>query len=143
MITYRLHIYPIDSETEAFRMQFTTAALQVLLLLLYAVPGFLFVKFRMLNTEHITPISKILVYICQPCLEVYAFCSADCTPSLLAEMGWFFLLCTGLQVVLIAVLFLALRKAASRGSAPNAIRARVAAFSGTFGNVGFFGIPLL
>lgn len=124
-------------------MQFTTAALQVLLLLLYAVPGFLFVKCRMLGAEHIPPISKILIYICQPCLEVYAFCSADCTPSLLAEMGWFFLLCTGLQIVLIACLFLVLRKAASKKTDTASVRARVAAFSGTFGNVGFFGIPLL
>lgn len=124
-------------------MQFTTAALQVLLLLLYAVPGFLFVRFRALSAEQIPPISKILVYVCQPCLEVYAFCSTDCTPSLLAEMGWFFLLCTGLQAVLITVLFLILRKAAAGKLEESSVRARVAAFSGTFGNVGFFGIPLL
>ena len=106
-------------------MPFTTTALQVLLLMLYAVPGFLFVKCRLLNAGHITPVSKILLYVCQPCLEVYAFCSAKRTPALLADMGWFFLL----------------RKSGKTDR--KKICSRVCAFSGTFGNVGFFGIPLL
>ena len=122
-------------------MPFFVTVTQVGLLLLYAVPGYLFVRFRFLDADrHILPISKILVYVCQPCLEVYAFCSAKRTPSLLAEMGWFFLLCTVLQVVLMGALFLILRK---RKKAFEDVRARVCAFAAAFGNVGFFGIPLL
>lgn len=122
-------------------MPFTTTALQVLLLMAYAVPGFLFVECGMLNAGHITPISKILVYVCQPCLEVYAFCSAKRSPSLLADMGWFFLLCTTLQVIVILIIFLAVRKTGKTDT--QKIRSRICAFAGTFGNVGFFGIPLL
>ena len=122
-------------------MPFTTTALQVLLLMLYAVPGFLFVKCKLLNAGHIAPVSKILLYVCQPCLEVYAFCSAKCTPALLADMGWFFLLCTLLQAAVIVFLFFLLRKSGKTDR--QKICSRVCAFSGTFGNVGFFGIPLL
>ena len=126
-------------------MPFSTTALQVLLLMLYAVPGFLLVKTRLLTADHITPISKILIYICQPCLEISAFCSAERTPSLLADMGWFFLLCTGLQVVVIVLLSLLMRKTRKSDdpSGAKAVCARVSTFAGTFGNVGFFGIPLL
>ena len=79
-------------------MNFTDTAVRVLLLMAYAVPGFLFVKSKVMTPGQITPFSKVLVYLCQPCLEVHAFLSADCTPRLLGYMGWFFLLCTGIQL---------------------------------------------
>ena len=102
----------------------------------YAIPGFLFVKTKTLSPAQIAPFSKVLVYLCQPCLEVHAFLSADCTPELLAAMGWFFLLCTGVQVLVLGLSCLILR---DRKSVCN----RVAGAASTFGNVGFIGIPLL
>ena len=102
----------------------------------YAIPGFLFVKTKTLSPAQIAPFSKVLVYLCQPCLEVHAFLSADCTPELLAAMGWFFLLCTGVQVLVLGLSCLVLR---DRKSVCN----RVAGAASTFGNVGFIGIPLL
>ncbi len=103
----------------------------------YAVPGFLFVKTKTLSVSHIPPFSKLLVYVCQPCLELYAFQSADFTPKLLAEMGWFFLLCTGVQAGMILLFSIAFRFDWAQ------VRRRVAAAAGVFGNVGFLGIPLL
>lgn len=118
-------------------MQFLTTAANVLVLMAFAVPGFLFVKTKSLSSAHIPPFSKLLLYACQPCLQLYAFQTADCTPELLRNMGLFFLFCTGVQLMMILVmsLFLRLRlKEACR---------RVCAASGVFGNVGFLGIPLL
>lgn len=118
-------------------LQFFTAAVHVLLMMAYAVPGFLFVKTKTLSVSQIPPFSKLLVYVCQPCLELSAFQSAVFTPKLLAEMGWFFLLCTGVQagmILLFALFYRFDRKQVCR---------RVSAAAGVFGNVGFIGIPLL
>lgn len=117
-------------------MSFSATAVQVLLMMAYAVPGFLFVKTKALSPEQITPFSKVLVYLCQPCLEIHAFLSADCTPGLLSQMGWFFLICTGIQLLILAGGFLLFRDR-------KAVCARVSNAAMVFGNVGFIGIPLL
>ena len=118
-------------------MQFFTTAANVLVLMAFAVPGFLFVKTKSLSDRHIAPFSKLLLYACQPCLQLYAFQTADCTSALLRNMGLFFLFCTVVQLLTILLMALLLRlrlKDACR---------RVCAASGVFGNVGFLGIPLL
>lgn len=118
-------------------MQFFTTAVNVLVLMAFAVPGFLFVKTKSLTAGHIPPFSKLLLYACQPCLQLYAFQTAECTPELLGNMGLFFLFCTGVQLLMILVMSLFLRLRLR-----DACR-RVCAASGVFGNVGFLGIPLL
>ena len=117
-------------------MNVTDTALRVLLLMAYAVPGFLFVKVKVMTPGQITPFSKVLVYLCQPCLEVHAFLSADCSPELLGYMGWFFLLCTGLQLLVLVMGFALIKDR-------KAVCSRVSNAAMVFGNVGFFGIPLL
>lgn len=118
-------------------MQFFTTAVNVLVLMAFAVPGFLFIKTKSLTAGHIAPFSKLLLYACQPCLQLYAFQTAECTPELLGNMGLFFLFCTGVQLLMIFVMSLFLRLRLR-----DACR-RVCAASGVFGNVGFLGIPLL
>lgn len=102
----------------------------------YAVPGFLFVKTKTLNASQIAPFSKVLVYFCQPCLQLYAFGSATCTAELLKEMGLFFLLCTGVQFAVFFLAMLVLRDSEK-------VRMRVCNVACVLGNVGFLGIPLL
>lgn len=117
-------------------MSFASTAIQVLLLMAYAVPGFLFVKCKTLNASHIAPFSKVLVYFCQPCLQLYAFQTATCSASLLREMGLFFVFCTAVEaLVLIAAILLIPDKGESRR--------RVCSVACVLGNVGFIGIPLL
>lgn len=118
-------------------MQFFTTAANVLVLMAFAVPGFLFVKTKALSSAQISPFSKVLVYACQPCLQLYAFQTADCTPALLRDMGLFFLFCTGVQLLMMLVMTLSFRFRLK-----DAMR-RACAASGVFGNVGFLGIPLL
>lgn len=118
-------------------VQFFTTAANVLMLMAFAVPGFLFVKTKSLSERHIPPFSKLLLYACQPCLQLYAFQTAECTPELLRNMGLFFLFCTGVQLLMILAMSLCLRL-----KLRDACR-RVCAASGVFGNVGFLGIPLL
>lgn len=117
-------------------MNVLDTAIKVLSMMAYAIPGFLFVKCKTLSSSQIAPFSKVLVYLCQPCLEVYAFLSADCTPALLSKMGWFFLLCTGAQLAVLGVVCLL------PGDRKETCR-RVSGAASVFGNVGFIGIPLL
>ena len=117
-------------------MNFLQTAIQVLSMMAYAIPGFLFVKTKTLSASQISPFSKVLVYLCQPCLEIHAFLSADCTPELLSAMGWFFLLCTGVQLLVLGAVCLL---PGDRGE----ICRRVSGAAAVFGNVGFIGIPLL
>lgn len=118
-------------------MNVSTTALNVLLMMAYAVPGFLFIKTKTLHLSQIAPFSKVLVYLCQPCLEIYAFHSATCSPKLLREMGLFFLFCTGVQLLMLLITAIALR------FRMQAVCRRVSTAASAFGNVGFIGIPLL
>lgn len=118
-------------------MQVFTTALNVLVLMAFAVPGFLFIKTKSLSQGHIPAFSKVLLYACQPCLQLYAFQTADRTPALLRQMGLFFLFCTGVQLLMMFVMALSLRLRLED------VCRRSCAASGVFGNVGFLGIPLL
>ena len=102
----------------------------------YAVPGYLFVKRKSMNASQIAPFSKVLVYFCQPCLQLYAFQTADCTGELLRHMGLFFIFCTAAEAL---ILLGAMLLIPDRGEA----RRRVCSVACVLGNVGFIGIPLL
>lgn len=125
------------SFSEKNALQVFTTALNVLVLMAFAVPGFLFIKTKSLSQEHIPAFSKVLLYACQPCLQLYAFQTADCTPALLRQMGLFFLFCTGVQLLMMLAMALSLRLRLED------VCRRSCAASGVFGNVGFLGIPLL
>ena len=75
----------------------------MLMMLLYALPGFLFIKTRILTADGITPLSKLLMYICQPLLIVYTMTRVTYTPPLLAEMGLILVLMLVLQFGMIAL----------------------------------------
>ncbi|MBQ9413723.1 MAG: AEC family transporter [Clostridia bacterium] len=109
----------------------------VAVMLLYALPGFLLVKTRLVPEAGIAPVVKLLMYIAQPALIIYSFLHTDCTPELLGNMGLalvFFLLAQG--GVMVGGYFL-LKKRASR------VAARIFPLAAALGNCGFMGVPLL
>jgi predicted permease len=114
-----------------------TAFITMVMMLLYALPGFLFIKTGMLKSDSIHSFSKLLVYICQPFLIIYTMTSVEYSPSLLAEMGIVFLLMLVLQfgmIALFAYLF--------RGRMQDA-RYRIYTVATCLGNYAFMGIPIL
>lgn len=116
---------------------FLSALVSVAVMLAYAVPGFIFVKVRSIGSDSISAFAKVLMYMCAPCLAVYAFLSVEYTPKLLADLGIFFAVSLVLQLVVIGAVFLVLRKRF------DSVRYRVATVASGFGNVSFMGIPLL
>ena len=118
-------------------MNFTLTLVNVLIMMAYAVPGFILVKCRAVKGESISAFAKVLLFVCQPCLSLYSFNKADYTAELFADMCIFFGISLLLQAIVLTVLFFIFRiKYSDAGY-------RVATAACVFGNVGFLGVPLL
>jgi len=119
-------------------LQFLNTAVNVLVMLAYAAPGYVFIKRKMVEEESINAFAKVLLLICQPCLSIYSFNKADYTPELGKQMLLFFILGTLLQLVMLVLTYLAFRKKCKTDASYS-----VCTIAGTLGNVGFLGVPLL
>ena len=106
-------------------------------MLAYAVPGFLFVKTKAIKPESIGAFARVLLFVCQPALFLYSFNAATFTPEFLGQMGIFFGLCMGMQILVILSLTLILKRRFDD------VRNRICTIASCLANVGFFGVPLL
>lgn len=117
---------------------FLIALTAVGVLLAAAVPGYLLVKKRVIGEECIPGLSKILVYICQPCLAVYTFKSAEYSPQRLADIGIFAVLAAVIPSVMLALVFVFVNKRSK-----DEVIYRIITIASSFANCAFFGIPIL
>ncbi len=152
-------------------MNFSTTALSVLLLIAMAVPGYLLVKTKMLPEKAITYLSVLLLYVSQPFLSIRSFLEVSYTPQLAVNLAVVFGVSMLAQGVIFGAVWLILRRrfddpaqsAALIGegyiggngytSEPALVaeidrcvkgRAnRAVVLASAFGNVGFFGVPVL
>ena len=118
-------------------MIFKITLIAVAVLLITAVPGYLLIKKKMIGEECISGFSKVLLYVCQPCLAIYTFKSAEYSPEKLLEIGIFALLSLGIVLLMLSVAYLVLRK---RCKDPVY---RIITIATTFSNCAFFGIPII
>lgn len=118
-------------------MQFQTTAVNVLILLAYAVPGFLLIKTKAIKEDSIKAFAKVLLYVCQPCLSLYSFQKVNYSLPLLKNMGIFVGLNVGVMLLTLGSVYLVLRKKYDD------CKNRLMTLAASFGNVGFFGVPLL
>ena len=117
---------------------FGITALKVLMMIAYGVPGYILVKARALGEDSIKVFAKFLLYVCQPALSIYSLSVADCTDTLLKNMGIFFGITFLGQIVIIFLYYLLFRNKMKTDVAQ-----KICAVAGACGNVGFLGIPLL
>lgn len=152
-------------------MGFSTTAVSVLLLVAMAVPGYLLIKTKMLPQKAITYLSVLLLYVSQPFLSIRSFLEVSYTPQLAVNLAIVFGVSLAGQAVVFGVMWLVLRRrfddpqqtaelirdgfiggdsytaepalkaAVARSVSGRANRAMVLASA--FGNVGFFGVPVL
>ena len=115
---------------------FTVTLVTVAVMLAYAVPGYLLSRFRAVKEEAIPAFAKVLMYVCQPCLTLYAFDRVEYSVDLLKEIGIFFAVTLLAQLIAI-LLFYAVVK--GRG---DDVAYRVSAVAAAFGNCAFMGVPL-
>lgn len=114
-------------------------------MLVFAAPAFLLMKFKKFDEKSISTFVILLLFICQPCLTVYSFQKATrlvadgavTRQTMLTRGLWAFVLSLVLQCVLLAVAYLILRN--KQQQAEN----RIFVIGATFGNSGFFGVPIL
>lgn len=117
----------------------------VALMLAYALPGFLFVKTKLISPEQTVVFSKLLLFVCQPALVVYSTqqltktinSGAVSASFMYKNIGICALFSLLLMLAFILVSFVILKHRYSD------VRFRIYTLSTIFGNVGFFGIPLI
>lgn len=109
----------------------------VAILLLQAVPGYVFVKKKVVGENTATAFSKVLMYVCQPCLSVYTFSSATPSPEKFGEIGIFALATLAINGVMLAAGVLVFRKKFLISAN------RILTLAMAFSNCAFFGIPII
>lgn len=80
-------------------MDFFLTLTSVGVLLLYAVPGFILSRTKAVTTDSLPAFSKVLMYVCQPCLTLYTFDDIDFTSVLFRDMVMFFFRHYGIAAV--------------------------------------------
>ena len=119
-------------------LPFTVTFSNVLLMLLYLLPGFFMCKVRKVKPDHLSSISVILLYICGFALYVNALYGLDPSPELFLKMGLFLLIALAGETALMLLILLVLGKEKRKEFA-----LRMLSIATVMGNVGFFGMPVV
>jgi len=119
-------------------MNFEITGLNALMLVVLCLPGFFLTKANVLKEEHIKGFAVFLLYVCSPALSIYSFQQAECNMEILINIGILLLVTTFMQVLIMGIGFLINIKTYKIDGA-----SRVATVAAAFGNVGFFGVPIL
>ena len=109
----------------------------VLLTLLYLLPGFLLCKFRRVKAEHLSSVSVILLYVCGPGLFLNALTELDYSPEMLGKMGLFLAFSLFGEFALMSLILLLL------GKKRKEFGMRMLSIASVMGNTGFFGMPVV
>lgn len=119
-------------------MNFEITGLNALMLVALCLPGFFLTKANVLKEEHIKGFAVFLLYVCSPALSIYSFQQSECNMEILTNIGILLLVTTFMQVLIMGIGFLINIKTYKIDGA-----SRVATVAAAFGNVGFFGVPIL
>ena len=109
----------------------------VLLTLIYIIPGFISRKTNITKAEHLPSISAILVYVCSPCMIVASFLDTERSWSNIGNIMLFFVVSLAIQAMLTFVLYGLFHKKFHDA------KYRMLTVSFGLGNAGFFGIPII
>ena len=117
-------------------MGFEVALTNVLITLLYIVPGFLLGRFKKGSAEHLPTLSAVLIYVSGPCMIANALMKMEFSLVGLGNMGLFLVVSLVAQAAFMLILFAIFGKNADA-------KRRVFAIASVMGNVGFFGLPVI
>ena len=118
-------------------MSFSVTLTTVLVMLAYAIPGFLLVKTRKIPPSAIASFATLLVYVCTPFQIVYAMQQTDFSPYMAKYMGISLMLALVTMAGMLGLVYLCLRKRQQE------VPFRICVLASSLGNVGFIGLPLL
>lgn len=109
----------------------------VLVTLLYIIPGFICCKTKIAKAEHLSTLSAILVYVCSPCMVVASFMETERSWHMIGQIMLFFVVSLAIQTALTFILYGVFRKRFEN------VKYRMLTVSFGLGNAGFFGIPII
>ncbi len=109
----------------------------VCLMLLYMLCGFLLVKFKKAESSHAKSMSALLIYVCGPCMIISAFQSMQYTKENSIKAGLFLLVSLLAQFLFFLVIYILLKNKYKDA------KYRVLSVGAMLGNVGFFGLPVV
>ena len=118
-------------------MAFLQTFINVVMIVILAVPGFALRKVRLLPDKAASVFAVLLLYISQPFLMMASLFNKEFQPSMLVNFGWVLLFAVVLQLLVYFVSKLVFCKTKEEASR----RACVAC--SYLGNVGFMGIPVM
>lgn len=118
-------------------MSFDIALSNVLVTLMYILPGFLVCKLKRASADHLSTLSGILVYACAPCMVISSFLALDFSTENLINMGWFFIVTFLVQAAFMGLIYFLIRRRADDA------KFRILTVASVLGNVGFFGLPVV
>lgn len=116
---------------------FFTALIAVAVLLLQAIPGYAFVKCKLVGEGAPKILSSVLLFFCQPCLSLYTFSSAKFSQKMLGNIGIFALLTLVIILIMLGGGILIFKKNFRDGAN------RILTLAMAFSNSAFFGIPII
>ena len=109
----------------------------VAVLLFATVAGFFLARAGVFTKGATTDLSKMLVYVSQPCLAVYTFMITDYSTEKLINIGIFAVLVIVIHLIIMGASYLILRRRSQ-----NPIY-RIMTVATTLANCAFFGMPIL
>ena len=116
---------------------FSAAFNNVLLALLYLLPGYGLCKWKKVRPDHLSTVSALLLYICSPGMFLNALLAPDPSPDLPGKMGLFLLFSFVGEVAVMLLLRLFFRRKKRDFSM------KMLSIASVMGNVGFFGMPVV
>ena len=118
-------------------MSFTVTLITVAIMLLYAIPGYLLVKSRLIPKESIPSFATLLLYLLSPFQTLYAMQQIEYSPYMLKYLGIALALGILLMGGSLALIYFLTRKKQQQ------VPYRICTAAAVMGNCGFMGIPLL
>ena len=118
-------------------MYFSVTLYAVLIMFIVGAAGFIFKKAGIISEQATKDFSKILIYICQPCLIINSFCQCRYSETTLEYFLVTFAASAVLILLSILVFYLLFRKKYDD------INYRIYTFGASVSNFAFFGIPVL
>lgn len=119
-------------------LEFFLVLLDIGLLILIAIPGFIFRKINILKSEDSRPLVVFLLYITQPFLIIMSFQGKTYSPDILGSLGITFLFAS---IIMIIMIFLS--GAVFAKTKLDKRQKGVYIFASAFPNCGYLGLPLL
>lgn len=112
--------------------------LNILVMLLYSLPGFLLIKSKLLKPVSISSFNILLLYVTQPCLSYYTLTRVPFEKRIFVNMIYTFLITMGMMLAVIFIFRIFTKNKQKESTA-----LRIMNISAAFGNCTFLGLPLL